>query len=113
VFVGYSRLLEDPALVCEQLGGFLERRERAEDPAVRAQVESWIEPSLRHHTTPLLELLSDERIDQLDLSLAFLLELAGRRNSAATPREDAVDEALNAVACQLLERTDTTTVPTS
>jgi len=101
--VVYRTLLVEPVAACEKLAALLGYPERGADPGMRSQVESWIEPDLRHHMGELTELLTDPRINRLDLSLALLLELAGSVGPAGEHEEGVVNEALDAAAGELLE----------
>ncbi len=101
--VVYRTLLAEPVAECEKLAALLGYPERGADAGVRSQVESWVEPGLRHHMGAQAELLADPRINRLDLSLALLLELAGSIGPAGEHEDGDLGEALDAAARELLE----------
>ena len=77
IIVGYREALADPLTAADALAAFIGVPERAAEPAVRREIEDWVEPRLRHHERTHLDLLEDPRLDPLDVTLALLLELAG------------------------------------
>jgi hypothetical protein len=102
VFVGYRDVLEDPAAVCDRLAAFLGRLPGAEDHALWADIEQWVDSGLRHHVRSPLDLIDDPRLDGLDVTLALLLDLTGRRGGTGLEAAQ-LTAALNEVASRLLE----------
>ena len=107
LFVSYETLLDDPLAVAADLASFLGAPARAAEPAVRREIEAWVEPAMRHHERAPAELLEDPRLSPLDVSMALALDLATRSGARDTRR---YADALNAIAARVLESIATTRV---
>ena len=107
LFVSYETLLDDPLAAAADLASFLGAPARAAEPAVRREIEAWVEPAMRHHERAPAELLEDPRLSPLDVSMALALDLATRSGARDTRR---YADALNAIAARVLESIATTRV---
>ena len=58
----YEDLMADWGRQASRLAAFLERPERLEQPEVRSRIQEEVDPTLRHHSTALAEVLEDSKV---------------------------------------------------
>jgi hypothetical protein len=83
IVVAYDQLFADRAGVVERLAAFVGGAERAADPLVRAEIDTWVETGLRHHVTDEDERLSHPELTDADRLLTLALDLAARGSAGA------------------------------
>ena len=98
ILISYEHLFGEREALVGELAGFLGVPQRAASPAVRAQIEGWIQAGLRHHAGSLRELLEHPAVSAEAQALHLLLELAGADGA------DGLDDALSGMAQTLLRR---------
>lgn len=80
--IGNAELLADPEPALLHLAAFIGAEERLADPTIRAAVDEWLEPGLRHHAQQLADTLQHPALPTDARQLALLLEVAVRERDS-------------------------------